>query len=163
MKRSNKAILPKISLIITVIILVALIFLNFYGLYSNQFHFNKPGSFIFPLVTLVHFVYIYVLWFKISEDEYPDAVMKSIEYVMYGILLVYFYEIVETFLLLSSQNKFSDHVIPSTFMPMGILIISLKFLLVLFTIWSFLIRKRRVGKYDIDYLNDHLSSWQRSH
>jgi hypothetical protein len=162
MKRSNNTVLPKTNLFISVIILIALIFLNFYGLYSNQFHFNKPGSFIFPLVTLAHFVYIYVLWFKISEDEYPDVVMKSIEYIMYGVLLVYFYEIVETFLLLSSQEKFHDYVIPSTFMPMGILIISLQSLLVLFTLWSFLIRKRRVGKYDIDYLNDHLSSWQRT-
>jgi hypothetical protein len=131
-------------------------------LYSNQFHFNKPGSFIFPLVTLVHFVYIYVLWFKISEGEYPDVVMKSIEYIMYGVLLLYFYEIVETSLLLSSQNKFSDHVIPSTFMPMGILIISLQSLLVLFTVWSFLIRKKIVGKYDVVYLNDHLRSWHQT-
>src|SRR5690554_2006753 len=162
MKRSNNTLLPRVYLFISVIILIALIFLNFYGLYSNQFHFNKPGSFIFPLITLVHFVYIYVLWFKISEDEYPDAVMKSIEYVMYGILLVYFYEIVETVLLLGSKNKFPDHVIPSTFMPMGILIISLKSVLVFFTTWSFLIRKRKVGKYNIDYLNDHLSSWQQT-
>jgi len=163
MKRSNNTLLPRVYLFISVIILIALIFLNFYGLYSNQFHFNKAGSFIFPLLTLVHFVYIYVLWFKIVEDEYPDVVMKSIEYIMYGILLVYFYEIIETYLLLSSQDKFHDHVIPSTFVPMGILIISLQSLLVFFTIWSFLIRKRRVGKYNIDYLNDHLTSWQRTH
>ncbi len=154
--------LSKVNLFFSVILLITLIFLNFYGLYSNQFHFNKPGSFIFPLVTLVHFVYIYVLWFKISEGEYPDVVMKSIEYIMYGVLLVYFYEIVETSLLLSSQNKFSDHVIPSTFLPMGILIISLQSLLVLFTVWSFLIRKKIVGKYDVDYLNDHLRSWHQT-
>lgn len=161
MKKSYSLLLAKTNLIASIIILIALIFLNFYGLYSNQFHFNKPGSFIFPLVTVVHFVYIYVLWFKISEDEYPDMVMKSIEYVLYGALLVYFYEVVETALLLSSQSKFSDHIIPSTFMPIGILMISLQSILVIFTIWSFIIRKKMVGKYNIDYLNDHLRAWQQ--
>lgn len=154
--------LPSVNIFFSVIVLIALIFLNFYGLYTNHFHFNDPGSFIFPLVTLVHFVYLYVLWFKISEDEYPDVVMKSIEYIMYGVLIVYFYEIIDTSLLLNSQDKFSEYVIPSTFLPMGILIISLQSLLVLFTIWSFLIRKKIVGKYDVDYLNDHLRSWHHT-
>lgn len=154
--------LAKINLLVSAIILIALGILSFYGLYSNQFHFNKPGSFIFPLLTLVHFVYIYVLWFKISQDEYPDTVMKNIEYIVYGILLVYVYKIVETSLLLNSQDKFHEHVIPSTFLPMGILILGLQSLLVLLTIVSFLIRKKMVGKYDVDYLNDHLRSWHQT-
>lgn len=154
--------LAKINLLVSAIILIALGILSFYGLYSNQFHFNKPESFIFPLLTLVHFVYIYVLWFKISQDEYPDTVMKNIEYIVYGILLVYVYKIVETSLLLNSQDKFHEHVIPSTFLPMGILILGLQSLLVLLTIVSFLIRKKMVGKYDVDYLNDHLRSWHQT-
>jgi|TARA_R110000868_G_scaffold36074_4_gene128474 hypothetical protein len=103
---------------------------------------------------------MYVLWFKITEKEYPDMIMKNIEYVMYGILLVYIYEISESFFILGSQNEFLDHVIPSTFMPMGILTISLQSILVLLTIWSFVIRKQKIGKYDFDYLNNHIDAWE---
>jgi|TARA_R110000796_G_scaffold47977_5_gene115059 hypothetical protein len=92
--------------------------------------------------------------------EYPDMIMKNIEYVMYAVLLAYAYNISETFLILGSQNEFQDHVIPSSFVPMGILIISIQTLLVLLTVWSFIIRKRIVGKYDFDYLNNHIDAWE---
>jgi hypothetical protein len=87
-------------------------------------------------------------------------IMKNIEYVMYGMVLVYAYNIYGTFLTLGSQNEFQDHVIPSTFVPMGILIITFQALLVLLTVWSFIIRRQRVGKYDFDYLNNHIDAWE---
>lgn len=150
----------ELNIIFSIVMLVCLICLSFYGMYSNTFFFNRPENYIFPFLTLIHFLYLYVLWFKITQGEYPDLIMKNIEYVMYGILLVYFYEISETYLILGSQYEFQDHVIPNTFMPIGILTITLQTLLVLFTIWSFIIRKQRVGKYDFDYLNNHIDAWE---
>ncbi|MCM4171052.1 hypothetical protein DHD32_06150 [Arenibacter sp. TNZ] len=129
-------------------------------MYGNTFIFSRVENYIFPFLTIIHFLYLYVLWFKITENEYPDMIMKNIEYVMYGILLVYLYEISETFLILGSQNEFQDHVIPSSFEPMGILIIALQSFLILLTVWSFVIRKQRVGKYDFDYLNNHIDAWE---
>ncbi|MCM4166253.1 hypothetical protein KCTC52924_03178 [Arenibacter antarcticus] len=155
-KKNLRAI--KINLTISVNVLIVLIFFNFYGLYSNQFHFKNAVNFIFPIITLVHFVYLYVLWFKISENEYPDVIMKNLEYVMYGVLVVYFYEIFETGLLLSSFTKFEGHIIPSTFLPMGILILGLQVFLAICTIWAFFIRKRIIGNYNFDYLNNHIDS-----
>ena len=87
-------------------------------------------------------------------------IMKNIEFIMYGIVLVYFYEISKTILIFGSQNEFQDHVIPNSFVPMGILIIALQFLLILLSIWSFVIRKKMVGKYDFDYLNNHIDAWK---
>jgi hypothetical protein len=87
-------------------------------------------------------------------------IMKNIEYVLYGMVLFYGYSIYGSFLMLGSQNEFQDHVIPSTFVPMGILIITLQALLVLLTVWSFIIRRQRVGKYDFDYLNNHIDAWE---
>ena len=151
---------PQINILLTFVALVSLIFLSFYSMYGNTFIFNRLENYIFPCVTIIHFLYMYVLWFKITEKEYPDMIMKNIEYVMYGILLVYIYEISESFFILGSQNEFLDHVIPSTFMPMGILTISLQSILVLLTIWSFVIRKQKIGKYDFDYLNNHIDAWE---
>ncbi len=160
MENSVKRTTPKINIILTIVSLVTLTILGFYSMYGNTFVFNRFESYIFPLLTMIHFLYLYVLWFKITENEYPDMIMKNIEYVMYGMVLVYAYNIYGTFLTLGSQNEFQDHVIPSTFVPMGILIITFQALLVLLTVWSFIIRRQRVGKYDFDYLNNHIDAWE---
>lgn len=159
MGNSMKSTVAKLNIILSVIAIACLLCLSFYSLYGNTFIFNRIENYIFPFLTITHFLYLYVLWFKITENEYPDMIMKNIEYVMYGILLGYLYEISETYLLLDSQNVFQDHFIPSNFEAMGYVIISLQSLLILLTIWSFIIRKLQVGKYDFDYLNDHLDAW----
>lgn len=87
-------------------------------------------------------------------------IMKNIEYIMYGIVLVYLYKISETIITFSSQYDFQDHVIPNSFVPMGILIMTLQSLLIILTIWSFVLRKQRVGKYNFDYLNNHIDAWE---
>src|SRR5688572_23964285 len=150
MENSVKRTTPQINIVLTIVSLVSLIILGFYSMYGNTFVFNRLESYIFPFLTIIHFIYLYVLWFKITEREYPDMIMKNIEYVLYGMVLFYGYNIYATLLLLGSQNEFQDHVIPSTFVPMGILIISFQTLLVLLTVWSFIIRRQRVGKYDFD-------------
>ncbi|MCM4163147.1 MULTISPECIES: hypothetical protein [unclassified Arenibacter] len=160
MENSVKRTAPQINIILTIVALVALIILGFYSMYGNTFVFNRLESYIFPFLTIIHFLYLYVLWFKITEKEYPDMIMKNIEYVLYGMVLFYGYSIYGSFLMLGSQNEFQDHVIPSTFVPMGILIITLQALLVLLTVWSFIIRRQRVGKYDFDYLNNHIDAWE---
>ncbi|RTE51958.1 hypothetical protein EHW67_17295 [Arenibacter aquaticus] len=160
MSSPSNLLLPKTNVLLTIVVLLALIVLSFYGMYGNTFFFNKAENYIFPLLTLTHFLYLYVLWFKITEREYPDSIMKNIEYIMYGIVLVYGYEIFSTYTILSTHNEFQDHVIPNTFMPMGILIVTLQTILVCLSIWSFAIRKIRVGKYDFDYLNNHLDAWE---
>ena len=160
MSSPSNLLLPKTNVLLTIVVLLALIVLSFYGMYGNTFFFNKAENYIFPLLTLTHFLYLYVLWFKITEREYPDSIMKNIEYIMYGIVLVYGYEIFSTYTILSTHNEFQDHVIPNTFMPIGILIVTLQTILVCLSIWSFAIRKIRVGKYDFDYLNNHLDAWE---
>jgi len=160
MPNPSNLLLPKTNIVLTIVVLLALIVLSFYGMYGNAFFFNKAENYIFPLLTFAHFLYLYVLWFKISEKEYPDVIMKNIEYIMYGVVLVYGYEIFSTYSILSTHNEFQDHVIPHTFIPMGILILSLQSVLVCLSIWSFAIRKIRVGKYDLDYLNNHLDAWE---
>ncbi|MEM9143917.1 MAG: hypothetical protein AAGA86_13090, partial [Bacteroidota bacterium] len=70
----------KRSIYLSAFVLALLGISSFYGLYSNQFYFLKPDNYIFPLLTIAHFTFLYVLWFKITENEVADPQMRNLEY-----------------------------------------------------------------------------------
>jgi len=146
-----------ISLSIGVILM--LIVLNFYGLYSNKFYLLKPDNYIFPLLTIVHFVFLYVLWFKIREDELTDPKMRNLEYGMYALVLVYVFKIFDTVYILSTYNDFENHIMPGTFMPVGLFILILQLVLLFLTLITFVHRKEEVGAYNFDSINENVDSW----
>ena len=122
-------------------ILPVLIVLNFYGLYSNRFYFLKIDNYIFPLFSLLHFVFLYVMRFKIREGEYPDPVMRNVEYGMYAVLMIYLFKCFDT-------------------LPIGVLTLVLQVFLVVLTLLSFWYRKALVGGYDFEQIDENLNSWQ---
>ena len=140
-------------------VLLLLIVFNFYGLYSNKFYLLKPDNYIFPLLTVVHFVFLYVLWFKITEHEHTDPKMRNIEYGMYAIVLVYIFKIFDTAYILSTFNDFENHIMPGTFMPVGLLILLLQMALLFLTLITFIHRKQEVGPYNFDSINENIDSW----
>lgn len=144
----------------SIAVLTLLIVFSFYGLYSNAFYVLKPDNYIFPLLSLVHFTFLYVLWFKLEEDELTDPLMRNIEYTLYIIYLVYVYETFETFRILTTYSEFENYVMPDTFIPMGIFIATLKVLLLILTLASFKVRKDLVGPYKFDNMNQHIDSWE---
>lgn len=137
-----------------------MIVLNFYGLYSNQFYFLKADNYVLPIVAIIQFVYLYVIQFKIREEEYPDPQMRNVEFGMYAVLAIYLFKCLETTQILLSYDQFAQHLIPDTFIPMGIFILTLQIVLVLLTLLSFYYRKVLVGEYDFDQINENLDSWQ---
>ncbi|MDG1572955.1 hypothetical protein OZ410_11560 [Robiginitalea sp. M366] len=143
----------------SIVLIPVLIVFNFYGLYSNQFYFLKVDNFIFPLVTILHFVYLYVVGFKIRESEYPDVPMRNVEYGMYAVLAIYIFKCLDTLYILSSFRDFQAHIIPETFLPLGILIFALQVFLVLLTLTAFRHRREQVGVYDFDHINENIDSW----
>ncbi|MFT4830440.1 MAG: hypothetical protein ACI815_000074 [Psychroserpens sp.] len=145
---------------LSIVILIALIVLNFYGLYTNRFYFFKFDNYIFPLLTLAHFVYLYVIWFKVRENEYPDPQMRNLEYILYVILFIYVFQIFDTIYILSSYSDYDASIIPETFIPMGALIVTLYTLLIFMTLVSFKHRKVLVGEYKFIGMNDNIDSWQ---
>ncbi len=149
----------KRCLILSIGVLSSLIILNFYGLYSNRFYLFKPDNYIFPILSLLHFTFLYVFWFKIKEREYPDPRMRNLEYALYVIFVIYIFNTVETANTLISSGDFADHLIPSTFYPVGAVIIGLQLLLLFLTLLTFGHRKRLIGDYKTDYLDDHLEPW----
>ncbi|NNE75969.1 MAG: hypothetical protein HKN31_02735 [Pricia sp.] len=154
-------ILPwKRSIQLSIAVLSLLIIFSFYGLYSNTFYLLNPDNYIFPLLSLIHFTFLYVLWFKIKEDELTDPLMRKIEYLLYAVLFVYIYEAFETARILTTYNDFPNHVMPKTFLPMGTFILFLQVLLLLSTLITFKYRKEIVGDYKFDDMNEHIDSWE---
>ncbi|MEK6154123.1 hypothetical protein WIW50_12710 [Flavobacteriaceae bacterium 3-367] len=150
----------KRSLVLSIGTLGLLVLLNFYGLHTNKFYFFKFDNYIFPLLTLVHFTFLYAIWFKIKEEEIADPQMRNLEYTLYVIFLVYLYKAMETLSILLSYSDYADHVMPVTFIPMGIAIFALYLLLMGLTLVTFVHRKKIVGSYNFEQMNQHFDSWE---
>ena len=149
----------KRTLIVSIVVLFLLNIFSFYGLYTNKFYFFKIENYIFPILSVIHLVFLYVLWFKISENELSDPPMRTLEYVLYAISLVYIYKMVETIIVLSSYSDFENHLIPSTFLPLGFVMIALYSVLLLLTFLAVAYRKKMVGTYIFDDMNQHVDHW----
>ncbi|RIV30717.1 hypothetical protein D2V08_16730 [Flagellimonas lutimaris] len=160
MNTLSKIITWKRNILASMAILVALVVLSFYGVYTNQFYFFKPDNYIVPILTSVHFIYLYVVWFKIVEDELPDPKMRNIEYALYTIMIVYFFKIYDSAIVLNSVDVYGEHVIPATFKPMAALILVLYCVLPILTLYTFWLRKRFIGVYNFENYNDNLNIWQ---
>ncbi len=144
---------------LSIVVLAMLIVLNFYGLYTNKFYLLKPDNYIFPILSVVHFIFLYVIQFKIREGEYTDAYMRNLEYSLYVIFLVYAFKMVDTGYILLSYQDYEQHIIPETFLPVGFLILSLQLMLLAFTLMCFGFRRELVGTYNFDNINEHIDPW----
>jgi hypothetical protein len=149
----------KRSQFLSIGVLLLLIILNFYGLYSNKFYLLKPDNYIFPLLTIVHFVFLYVLWFKIKEREITDPKMRNLEYALYVIFLVYVFKISDTIFILTTYGDYADHIMPRTFIPVGIAILVLQIFLLMITVITFFHRRELVGDYNFDNINHNIDTW----
>lgn len=147
-------------LFVTLLVLLTLIILDFYGLYTAKFYFTKLDNYIFPLLSVIHFLYLYVIWFKITEEELPDPKMRNLEYALYALLVVYLFKIYDTSLIIGSLPDYQEHIVPETFFPIGVLILTLYSLLIMLALLSFWHRKRSIGVYNFENFNDQLNMWQ---
>lgn len=149
----------KITLLLSIIVLMLLILFSFYGLYTNKFYITKYDNYIFPLLTLVHFTYLYAFWFKIRENEIADPQMRNLEFLLYVIFFIYIFRFFETLYILMGYSDFESYLIPVTFIPMGILIMFLYVLLITLTLITFKHRKERIGSYRFDEINEDIDIW----
>ena len=89
-------VLPwKSTLLLSVFILLLVDIFSFYGLYTNKFYVFKIDNYIIPLLSIVHFVFLYVLWFKIKEKELSDPPMRNLEYLLYVIGVIYVFKMIQ--------------------------------------------------------------------
>jgi len=160
MNTISKIITWKRNILASLAVLLVLIILDFYGVYTNKFYFLKAENYLFPVLTIVHLLYLYVVWFKISEGELPDPKMRNIEYALYIIMGVYVFKIYESITVLNSIKEYGEHLIPSTFKPVATISLVLYSILPILTIYTFWLRKRYVGIYNFENYNDNLNIWQ---
>ena len=142
------------------LILPALIVLNFYGLYSNQFYWFKVDNYIFPLATILHYLYLFALQSRIREAEFADPQLRNREYGMYGILLIYGFKWMDTLYVLMSYDDYDHELIPHTFLPVGLTTFLLQGLLIALTLAAFYYRKTLLGSYNFDQVNENIDSWR---
>jgi len=145
--------------IISLVVLFLGIIFSFYGLYTNTFFLFKISNYILPLVTIVHFLFLYVLWFKIKEDEIADPQMRNLEYALYALLPIYLYKLVSTILVLAGSSEFVGHSLPWTFYPVCIFMILVYTLLIGVTFLAVAYRIKHVGGYNFEEMN-RIDSWE---
>ncbi|MCK0157887.1 hypothetical protein MWU65_11890 [Cellulophaga sp. F20128] len=160
MKKPTPIFSWKAVIIMSVLLLAVVIVSNFYGLLIDKFYFNKIDSYLFAILTLVHFVYLYAIWFKLKENEYPDTDLRNLEYSFYVVFGVYLYKIIDTASLLFGYATYKDLILPETFLAVGIGIVLSYLLLCLLTLQLFTIRKNKLGSYSIDSIREEeLDIW----
>lgn len=153
-------ILPwKQTLFLSIVVLVLIDIFSFYGLYTNKFYVFKIDNFIVPVLSVVHFIFLYVLWFKIKERELSDPPMRNLEYSLYIISIIYIFKLFDTFFILLTYNDYENYLIPDSFIPLGLGILFLYLILLLLTAITIAHRKQLVGTYHFDHMNQHVDNW----
>ena len=150
----------RFTLILSLLVLLVLMVLNFYGLYTGRFYFLKVDNYIFPLLGILHFKYIHTMWLKIHKKGYPDAQIRNLEYGLYPVLLVYAFKASDTAYMILNASGFDDALLPQNFIPMATTILALQIILILITLLSFTHRKKKIGIYNFDKINENIDFWQ---
>lgn len=154
MKHLLQVITWKKCFILSLSILPLLIIFSFYGLYTNKFYFLKIDNYIFSFLMIVHAWFLNALYQLEKEPHIHMNSTRNLEYTMYAIFLVYLFKISETFFILLSYFDYSDLVLPQTFLPVGLVILGLQFLLLLVTFTTFKHRRERIGPYRFDKVHE---------
>ncbi|WP_297762413.1 hypothetical protein [uncultured Muriicola sp.] len=150
MKHLMRLITWEKCFILSFSILPLLIFLSFYGLYTNKFYFLKVDNYIFSLLMIIHVWFLNALRQLEKKPHAHMNITRNLEYIMYAIFLVYLFKIAETSYILLSYFEYSDLVLPSTFLPVGLFILMLQFILLIVTFTTFKHRVEQIGPYRFD-------------
>jgi hypothetical protein len=67
---------------------------------------------------------------------------------MYGISLIYTFELVETFYVLLNYNTYNLEVLPENFLSEGILVFSVQLLFLVVSLLAIYFRKIKLGAFD---------------
>ncbi|QBA64206.1 hypothetical protein [Muriicola soli] len=79
--------------------------------------------------------------------------LRTIEFAMYAILPVYLFKMAETLYILTTYLDHSEHIFPTTFVPVGSTILILQALIIFLTFTTFRHRKDRLGPFRYDRIN----------
>lgn len=128
------------------------IIFNFYGLFTHKFYWLKPDNFILPAVILIHMGYQREIQKRISRNKGVDFFLQKFEFAMYGVVLIYGFELIETIYTMFLAKSYDSSIFPETFWSQAFMVLSIQMLFILFTVCSFYLRKLILGRYNFDYI-----------
>ena len=99
---------------------------------------------------IIHAWFLNALYHLEKEPHEHMNLTRNLEYVMYAIFLVYLFKIAETSYILLGYFEYSDLVLPQTFLPVGLFILSLQIALLIITFATFKLRREHIGPYRFD-------------
>jgi hypothetical protein len=103
--------------------------------------------------------YLNTLNEKIKHSQYADASLRNLEYGVYALLLIHLFKGLETLYILLSFNDYDVTLLPDTFLPVGLLSLLLQGILMMVTLIAFWYRKKEVGAFNFDQINENIDSW----
>jgi hypothetical protein len=65
----------------------------------------------------------------------------------------------DTIYILLSYGKYQDHIMPDTFLPIGLTILGLQIFLLFLTLIAIMHRVKSIGSYAFDNINENIDSW----
>lgn len=151
----------RVLLLLSAVLLLTLNVFSFYGIYTHRFYFLKFDNYIFPILTILHYLYLYAIWEKRKEHQIPDIKMRNIEYTLYFIYMIYIFKFAESIYRLTTYSDFEIDLIPETFFPIGLILAFLYLFLLIITILTFNYRRKVIGAYDFEDLSDTIDDWKK--
>ncbi|MEL7270709.1 MAG: hypothetical protein AAGL34_14140 [Bacteroidota bacterium] len=135
--------------------LVVLVLFNFYGPFSNRFYFGKLDGYMFLLLVAFQALYLFRLLAKTKNEMNSDSQLRYLEYVVYGVLVVYGYKTIDTVLSLNLASEIQPDLLPETFFPLVLLSLALYLLVIILSVLTFTFRKRLLGSFSQETIEDN--------
>ena len=135
--------------------LVVLVLFNFYGPFSNRFYFGKLDGYMFLLLVVFQALYLFRLLAKAKNKMISDSQLRYLEYVVYGVLVVYGYKTIDTVLSLNLASEIQPDLLPETFFPLVLLSLALYLLVIILSVLTFTFRKRLLGSFSQETIEDN--------
>ena len=135
--------------------LVVLVLFNFYGPFSNRFYFGKLDGYMFLLLVVFQAIYLFRLLAKAKNKMISHSQLRYLEYVVYGVLVVYGYKTIDTVLSLNLASEIQPDLLPETFFPLILLSLALYLLVIILSILTFTLRKRLLGSFGQETIEDN--------
>jgi hypothetical protein len=134
---------------------------DFYSLFTDEFYVLKKENYLTLLVALPYWLYLVVVGLKIQQEENTDPAMRNLEYLVYFALAGGLWQVWTVYRDWSQYAELQQHyILPESFYPMGIAILSTFTLLYLFSMYTFNVRKRHIGPYRRDQWEESFEAWE---
>ena len=159
--RLNRNIWNSYKLVILAIIPLVVL-TNFYGLNTHKFYWFKVDNFILPIAIGIQLYYLSLLNQRIIKRSYADFQLQKLEIAMYGICLIYGFELLETAYVLLNYTSYNPSILPDNFLTLGIFVLALQVIFLISTLFAFHLRKRITGKFSNMEMIPQLEYYRKS-